>query len=132
MIEVFYNWLIKQKALIIFSFLATTVGIMVLTLMPPENLGSSKLFEYDKVGHFVIFFIWTFLLALSVATFKNRKTPLVLIFLAGSFFGISIEILQYLTPYGRSANIVDAAADIMGSLAAVGLLKYLQFRTQDG
>jgi len=130
MIEVYYNWLIKQKALIVISFIATTIGIIALTLMPPENLGSSKILEYDKLGHFFIFFAWTFLFALSVATFKNRKTPLFFIFLAGSFFGISIEVLQYLTPYGRSANFIDAAADIAGSLAAVLLLRYLQYQTK--
>jgi len=130
MIEAYYNWLIEQKALILTSFIATTIGIIVLTLMPPENLGSSKLFQYDKLGHFFIFFIWTFLFALSVATFKNRKTPLFIIFLAGSFFGISIEILQHLTPFGRSANFIDAVADIAGSLAAVLLLRYLQYQTK--
>lgn len=126
MINVFYSWLIKQKTLVLTSFIATTLGIMALTLMPPENLGSSKLYDYDKLGHFFIFFIWTFLLALSFATFKKRKTPLLFIFLAGSLFGISIEILQLVTPYGRSANILDAAADIAGSCVAVLLLKYLQ------
>lgn len=131
MIEVYYNWLIKQKFLVLISFILTTIGIMILTLMPPENLGSSSLYNYDKLGHFSIFFIWTFLFALSVATFKNRKTPLFVIFLAGSFFGISIEILQYLTPYGRSANVLDAAADIVGSLAAVLLLRYLQKQTEN-
>jgi len=130
MIEAYYNWLIEQKTLILTSFIATTIGIIVLTLMPPENLGSSKLFQYDKLGHFFIFFIWTFLFALSVATFKNRKTPLFIIFLAGSFFGISIEILQHLTPFGRSANFIDAVADIAGSLAAVLLLRYLQYQTK--
>jgi VanZ family protein len=130
MIEVYYNWLIKQKALILISFIATTIGIIVLTLMPPENLGTSKLFQYDKLGHFFIFFIWTFLFALSVATFKNRQTPLFIIFLAGSFFGISIEILQHLTQFGRSANFIDAVADIAGSLAAVLLLRYLQYQTK--
>src|SRR6056297_1590311 len=130
MIEVYYNWLIKQKALIITSFIVTTIGIFALTLMPPENLGSPKLFQYDKLGHFLIFFVWTFLFALSVATFKNRQTPLFFIFLAGSFFGISIEILQYLTQFGRSANFIDAAADIAGSLAAVLLLRYLQYQTK--
>lgn len=130
MIEVYYNRLIKQKTLVVTSFVATTICIMVLTLMPPENLGSSKLFNYDKIGHFSIFFIWTFLFALSVATFKNRKTPLFVIFLAGSLFGISIELLQELTPFGRSASFFDAAADIAGSLAAVLLLKYLQKQTQ--
>src|SRR6056297_1917927 len=106
MIEVYYNWLIKQKALTLISFIATTIGIVILTLMPPENLGASKLFQYDKLGHFFIFFM------------------------AGSFFGISIEILQHLTPFGRSANFIDAAADIAGSLAAVLLLKYLQYQTK--
>lgn len=126
MIEVYYNWLIKQKILVVISFVATTIGILVLTLIPPENLGDSRLFSYDKLGHFAIFFIWTFLFALSVATFKNRKTPLFVIFLAGSIFGISIEILQEITEYGRTASFMDAAADIAGSLIAVLLLRYLQ------
>lgn len=130
MIEVYYNWLVKQKALVMLSFFTATVGILVLTLMPPENLGSSKIFAYDKLGHFFIFFIWTFLFALSVATFKNRQTPLFLIFLAGTFFGISTEILQHITPFGRSANFMDAAADIAGSLFAVLFVKYLQHQSK--
>lgn len=132
MIEAIYNWLIKQKFLVVTSFIATTIGILILTLMPPENLGSSKIFEYDKLGHFFIFFVWTFLFALSVATFKNRQTPLFFIFLAGSFFGIITEILQYLTPFGRSASFFDASVDILGSLLAVLLLRYLQYRTKVG
>lgn len=131
MIEIYYNWLIRQRTLVLSFFIITTIGILILTLMPPENLGSSKLFNYDKLGHFSIFFIWTFLFSLSVATFKNRKTPLFIIFLTGSAFGISIEILQHITPYGRSANILDAAADIAGSLAAVLLLRYLQKQTDN-
>lgn len=131
MIEVYYNWLLKQKVLVLSLFISTTAGILVLTLLPTESLGPSSIFSFDKIGHFFIFFIWTFLFALSVATFKKRNTPLLFIFLAGSFFGISTEVLQYLAPYGRSASFLDAIADFAGSLTAVLLLKYLQNHTKD-
>lgn len=103
----------------------TTLGTLGLTLMPQETFSGSELFKYDKLGHFLMFGAWTFVLGLTLFVSGQRPLPLFSIFLAGSLFGITVEILQEVLPTNRNMDPMDALADIAGCAAAALLLKFL-------
>lgn len=129
MIDRIIELVIENKQISYALFFLTTLAILLLTLMPPDNLGSHRLFQYDKIGHFMMFFCWTLVYGfLSFARKGSQKTNLIAIFIIASLFGITVEILQRIMPYGRSAGIYDAVADILGSLSATILLNLLKAR----
>lgn len=122
---------IRNKQIVYSLFFLITLAILLLTLMPPDNLGSNRIFQYDKLGHFMMFFCWT--LAYGFFSFARKGAPgtnLVVIFIVASIFGITVEFLQKIMPYGRSAGIFDAAADILGSLSATLLLKIVKSKLE--
>ncbi len=87
---------------------------MVLCWMPSDNLPSSEDFN-DKTAHFIAFAGWSFCWLFA---FKNWKNTLFL----GIFFGVIIEIGQYLLPevFHRSFDTLDILADSIGVI--LGLL----------
>src|SRR5690625_7326350 len=72
----------------------------------------------DKVIHFTLFFIFTFLFILS-NFIRNKKLVLIISIL----LGISIEILQYIMDLGRSFELLDIVANTMGALTAYYILR---------
>ncbi len=126
MIKPIVAFLIKREYFVYLLFLACTVVTLLLTLLPPGNLHGPSIFEYDKIGHFLMFFGWTFMLGLSRIIRKKQPIRLWIVFLIGALFGIAIEITQGILPYDRSASLYDAIADVIGSFSAVLLLKYIQ------
>ena len=100
---------------------------LYLTAMPAKYLVESRVFQYDKLGHFALFGGWAFLYGLFVMYYR-RKTDVGLkrIFFIGFLFGASVELYQYLMPINRSGNLADLAANGLGCLAAVlalGIIK---------
>lgn len=129
MIDRILTLFIENKQLSYALFFLCTLAILLLTLMPPDNLGSHSLFRYDKLGHFLMFFSWTLIYGfLSFARKGSKRTNLIAIFIIGSLFGVTIEFLQRVMPYGRSAGLYDAVADIIGCFSATALLKLLKIR----
>lgn len=127
MIEKTILFFLRHKIVSLIILGLITIVILYLTLMPPSKIGSHPLYSYDKAGHFMMFFGWTFVFGLiSFAMRGVRKTGLLAIFLIGSLFGISIEIAQGMLPYGRNASLYDAIADILGCLTAVLFLRYIR------
>jgi len=119
---------LKNRNLIKSLLILATITTLIVTMLPPSKLGHSKLFMYDKLGHFLIFFAWTLLFGLFMFNKKRTETKFLLIFLSGSFFGIGIEILQELLPFGRTMDIRDAGLDILGSFIAIGILFFVKKR----
>jgi len=113
-----------QWTLPVLSGILTLIALF-LTLMPAGDLGHNKLFQYDKLGHMLIFGSWTFALGLMRINNKQRSIALYPIFLAGCAFGLSIEILQGILPIHRDPDYLDFIADVVGCLVAVGVLKML-------
>lgn len=120
------SFLAKHKVLVYLLFVLCTIVTLLLTLLPPGNFDGIKLFQYDKLGHFLMFFGWTLLFGFSWMIKSEKKVRLWLVFLIGAMFGIGIEITQGLLPYERSPNTYDALADIAGSFSAVVVLAFLQ------
>lgn len=75
----------------------------------------------DKVGHFGFYFGFTFLWNLF---FKNIQVAgLKKITITAVLYGILMEILQYLMPYGRMFDIKDIFANTSGAIGAYFYIK---------
>lgn len=87
----------------------------------PEKLPSFKFM--DKVLHFVAYGVMGILFYRAYRTLriKNRRQILILLsIVSASLYGISDEIHQYFIPL-RSADLLDATADILGAVCGVYL-----------
>lgn len=126
MIKSLIQILLSNKLLTGIILAISTVTILYLTLSPADQIGDFSVYQYDKLGHFVLFFGWTFFFGLLVLSFKEANTNLLFVFIVGTLFGISIEILQDVLPFGRSPEKVDAIVDIFGTLCATILLYYIR------
>lgn len=126
MIGKLISFLIERKYVVYFLFIAITTVTLLLTLMPPGNFQGRAIFSYDKIGHFLMFFGWSFMLGFSLILYSRQEAPLLFIFVAGTLFGISIEYMQEMLSYGRTASWADAAADSAGTLTAVILLWWIK------
>ena len=119
-------FLAERKYIVYSLFVVLTIVTLLLTLLPPDNFQGKALFSYDKVGHFFMFFGWSFLFGFSLMLYNRKDGPLLLIFIAGTLFGLSIEYLQEMMSFGRTASLRDAAADSAGTFTAVLLLWWIK------
>lgn len=131
MIGKLISFLAGRKYVVYLLFVAITVITLLLTLLPPDNFQGRTLFSYDKIGHFLMFFGWSFLFGFSLILYSRKEAPLLFIFVAGTLFGISIEYMQEMMSYGRTASMTDAAADSAGTFTAVLLLWWIKTKYRD-
>lgn len=100
--------------------------LAVLSLMPGGQ-GNFLLFgipHVDKIGHFGMYAIWTFLIARALhrsSGYSSQKIFL-LSFLTGCIIGIVLEVGQYTMTVGRTFEIGDMVANGAGSI--VGAIGY--------
>tara|TARA_R100001143_G_scaffold44720_1_gene40096 strand:+ start:10238 stop:10660 length:423 start_codon:yes stop_codon:yes gene_type:complete len=128
MIKALLQFFLKNRMLIALLLVTSTMVIIFLTLFPSDKIGSSSLYQYDKLGHFGLFFSWTFLFGLLIISLKNMAASLPLIFIVGSLFGVFIEIMQGALPIDRTPSFGDLIADIIGTLFATILLLLIKKR----
>lgn len=94
------------------------MGYLLLTSATPKS--STWWFEgADKVAHFTLFSIWTFLLYGALSKGPEDRSSLWKIVIAAVLFGLSTEIVQVYVPR-RSGDEKDFLADMVG--ACLGLL----------
>lgn len=124
MINNILRFLESRTFIISFGLISLTVVTLLLTLLPVEYIAQNKIFSYDKAGHLLIFGSWTLLLGLYRIFNKQSKPSLWTIPLWGVLFGIFIEVMQYLLPVNRNADLVDVGYDLAGCLLAYGLLRF--------
>jgi len=96
--------------------------ILVVSVIPGEDLPSLSIWEPDKVMHALVYGILCYLLAFSIA--KNRFIPKQTILYAivlCILYGFVIELIQLLLPT-RSFDLLDAVANSTGCLLAGGLI----------
>lgn len=104
-----------------------TLITLYLTTFPSEKIVDVSVFKYDKLGHFLIFGGWTFLIGLIQLVYRNQiDKPLYPIPIAGFTFGALIEIIQYMLPYERLASWGDILANTLGCLLAYLMLLYIR------
>ena len=86
--------------------------------MLPHDFASHITMFYDKVNHFIAFFVLGLFLHLSYSI-KYRYSFTILL-----FYGIFIEFSQMFA-INRSSEILDVVADTVGILVAIFLYKFL-------
>lgn len=118
-----FNYLSEHRYLLPVSIGVLTLITLLLTLLPGNALPSSQFWSYDKLGHFLLFGFWTYLIGLYRYFSTDKTDKLFTIFLLGVSFGVAIELLQYVLPVGRQADLFDIAFDSLGCLTAVLALR---------
>ncbi|RNC83695.1 MAG: hypothetical protein ED557_07900 [Balneola sp.] len=116
--------ILKYRKLPFILLLLATGVIFIGTLYPADRLYEINIWDYDKIGHFLAFAIWTFLLGI-VWALKKKETPsLFWVFVYGLSFGLLIEFLQFMLPTNRSPELYDFIADGLGSGFAILILPF--------
>ena len=83
----------------------------------PVTQSLPSILHMDKLAHAAAYALLGFLIFRAFQSTRIQKSAVLLVILsalASSLYGISDEIHQYFVP-SRTADIVDVAADIMGS-----------------
>lgn len=110
--------------------IAWAIIILILTLTPGKSVPDISLFDYDKIGHAGIFFIFSFLLITGLYKMDQRPqrvAKVVVIGLVSSVvYGFAIEFIQDLIP-DRGMEWYDAVANILGSILGVCLF-YVRYK----
>jgi len=122
MIRKFLSFLFNHRKIIYTLFILITLAILALTMLPSQQLGQNRLFQYDKIGHFLMFFFWTLIFGLLYFSRNPDNANLGFILFSGAFFGIAIEALQVVLPFDRAFEFNDIIADLLGAGAATIVL----------
>ena len=100
-----------------------TIAIAVLSLVSADQVSSISLLDLagmDKASHFVSYLLHTFLWCMAT---RNRKIPVFFVVIFSASFGIIMEICQFYLFNGRTFELLDVVANILGSLAGFILFK---------
>jgi len=107
----------------------------VLSLIPggPGNFQLFGVPNIDKIGHFGMYGVWTFLIFYALSGYPgiSLRRAFWITFILGTLVGVVLEFGQYAMTLGRSFEINDMIANGFGSLigAWLGQLFY-KFRNQ--
>jgi VanZ family protein len=100
------------------GMVVVVISIAVLSLLPGSDLPAQKL--NDKINHFIAYGVLAFLAVLG--RYRMSVFKVVLLTIA---YGLLLEALQGIMPYGRMASWLDAIANTGGVI--VGLSAALIF-----
>lgn len=124
MINNIHNYLSERTYLVIYAIFLLTAITLGLTLLPIDQVMPSRIWSFDKLGHLALFGGWTFLVGYYRYLLNPETINLFIIFFIGVFFGVAIELLQYIMPLNRTADLFDIAYNTLGCFIAVlGLYK---------
>ena len=122
-------WMSKslQQKLTVIALLIYWPGLFVLTHIPvPEQVRQAEV--SDKSLHFVSYLILVFLLWFAISPDKKvhwRKSRVWWVFAAIIAYGVIEEVVQgYM---GRSCDLIDLVADVVGTVAGLVLFCFLTF-----
>jgi glycopeptide antibiotics resistance protein len=116
-----------KKYLVFWKTIAWTVFIMVLFLIPSQDIpGSREIPHLDKVVHMVFFMIFTILFMRDMLKIKRLKLSsfayILVTFLVVLSLALMIEGLQDIMKLGREGDIVDIIYDLLGFFLGMFLL----------
>ena len=102
-----------------------TLLLILFSLIPVPDIGlpKFKLFEFDKLVHFCMYTIFAIIWGLKTKNFYEEKIN-ILIF--SILFGLGLEILQHILPFGRYFDWGDFLANSLGVLFGIIILFYLK------
>lgn len=102
-----------------------TIFIVVICLIPGDNLPESSFFgdlPIDKIVHFLLYFVLFILMYVGFNKMEIKYSGLITFFYC-LILGVVIEILQENFFKGRSGDIFDVLANVSGALC--GWLSYI-------
>ena len=123
------NYLIQKPILKLLSkinlkllAISYTLLIVVLSLSPiPRAIPGFKFLEMDKLIHLTMYFILILIWGFYLISFKFS---LIKILFLTIFFGLLIETLQYLLPFGRNFDLGDIIANSVGAIIGIIILLF--------
>jgi len=87
-------------------------------------------FHLDKIVHFSIFFIFTILLIRSFSILNKylfiKNNAVIAALILSIIYGSLLEYLQGFSFIGRTRDILDLTANIIGSISGIPFLKFLK------
>jgi VanZ family protein len=96
----------------------------------PGNLNLFGIPYFDKIGHFGMYAVWTFLFlrALSTGEGMSLKKAFWMSLIIGTLTGVVLEYGQYFMAQGRSFELADMVANALGALigSEVGYFYFLR------
>ena len=81
--------------------------------MPLKDSGLESFIDYDKIAHFMFYFIMSILICRTIA--HRYRLVIAVLFCAG--YGYLMEVLQNTMQWGRHFDYFDIIANIIGALA---------------
>ena len=99
------------------------IGIFYLSSLP-VGMKKQPFPHFDKLLHFFVFMVLSFLIYGSLREYNLKKALFLLAFAIGIFYGATDEIHQYFVP-GRQCSIWDWFADFTGAFIGALLAKIL-------
>ena len=106
-----------------------TIIILVLSGMPGSKIPHIHIPGIDKAVHFTMYSVFTFLLLNSFTEQKKFRlstiNKMVVVFIAGASLGALNELLQATIYSGRSAELADEVANMIGSISGIFIYKKL-------
>lgn len=107
----------KSIVWIIIIFILSSISGNELNKIPKINIP-----HFDKIVHFSMYFILSFLLFIDFTKRDNSKTKNILfIFLFSISYGVLLEFMQEYVFIKRGADFFDFLANISGSTLAISL-----------
>ena len=102
-----------------------TLILIILSLVPIPDVGLPrfKLLELDKLIHFIMYLIMAITWGLKIENFSKRKIEISTYLI---LFGLVLEILQHVLPFGRYFDLGDLVANSIGVLFGIFILYYLK------
>lgn len=108
---------------------AWAIFVFVLSAIPgnvfPRVVNFLDWLQPDKLVHIFFYGLLSFLLLYGFARQydwrKSRYTLLIITFLIGTVFGLILEVLQYYVFIGRSGNVYDFIANVLGTLIGMSI-----------
>ncbi len=109
---------VKQPVRIL-SVVLYVLGIMALSLLPPQDLPKIPLFRgADKVIHFMMYFVFSILFCWALRT-ERHYSRLFFIVVLTIGWGVLMEFIQFSMRMGRSFSWYDISANSLGVLAGI-------------
>ncbi len=122
------NLLKVRKEIYLIAAAGWTIFITVLSLVSFSGTTTIKSPVSDKLVHAVFYLAFT-LLWYSYLKERRKKYILLKLFLTAVVYGIIIEVLQYMMPYGRNFDTKDILANTAGGFLGIILIKIYEIRS---
>lgn len=121
-----HNYFRTNRYILIGIIVLFTILTLSLTLLPIGSLHlSNSIVSHDKLGHFLLFGGWTFLIGYYRFCMKPDETNLIRVLVIGIIFGGCVELLQKVVPFQRDPTFLDWFADAVGAFCSVSILYFI-------